>query len=83
MYDEDLNANYSGVIETDMPASGRPDRCFIAFTVETVGEAPLIDPGSPPPLPDLEVWNLSEEPSSGNLAVQVRNVGQATWLKTT
>jgi hypothetical protein len=56
-----------------------PDSCIVNFSLNTVGEAPVVEPGAPPPLPDLFVQKLSVDPTSGQLRIHIRNGGQATW----
>ncbi|MBA4384090.1 MAG: hypothetical protein C0410_05085 [Anaerolinea sp.] len=75
----ELAADLSGEISTDLPVGSMPDWCKVTFHLSPVGETPVVDPGAPPPLPDIIVENLSVDPSSGKLRIHVRNAGMATW----
>jgi len=74
-----LAGTYSGTIDTNSPMDRWPDSCIVNFSLNTVGETPVVEPGAPPPLPDLFVQKLSVEPTSGQLRIHIRNGGQATW----
>ncbi len=74
-----LASAFEGEITTDLPVGSMPDWCKVTFNLSPVGETPVVDPGAPPPLPDIVVENLSVDPSSGKLRIHVRNVGMATW----
>ncbi len=78
-YDDDLARRLTGEIETDLPVDALPDRCRVSYTIDPVGETPVVEPGSPPPLPDLVVQDLSVEPTHGQLRIHVVNAGQAAW----
>jgi len=79
IYESQLTGDREGTIDTDDPSAGRPDRCRVTFTTTPLGAGAMVPPGSPPPLPDLVVDDLTVDRSSGNLAVHVRNRGQASW----
>ena len=70
-------------IDTDRPAGSSPDWCVVNYSLAPVSGTAVVDPGAPPPLPDLIVENLSIDPGSGKLRIHVRNVGQATWTNKT
>lgn len=77
--DEDLANVIVGEVETDYPMENRPDGCRVTYTVSPIGGSPVVDPGAPPPVPDLIVENLSVDRSSGRVRLHIRNVGLATW----
>lgn len=81
--DDMLASNIHDEIETDRPAGSLPDWCVVDYSITPVSGAPVVDPGAPPPLPDLRVENLSVDPASGRVRIHVRNVGQATWTNKT
>ena len=81
--DDMLASTIHDEIETDRPAGSLPDWCIVDYSVSPVSGAAVVDPGAPPPLPDLRVENLSVDPSSGRVRIHVRNVGQATWTNKT
>ncbi len=74
-----LASNFESEIDTELPVGSLPDWCRVTYNLSQVGEAPVVDPGAPPPLPDIVVENLSVDPSSGKLRIHIRNVGMATW----
>ncbi|MEA3326145.1 MAG: LysM peptidoglycan-binding domain-containing protein [Chloroflexota bacterium] len=77
--EERLAGSFSGAIDTDYPVGRLPDWCIVNFSIQPVEEAPVVEPGAPPPLPDLVVQKLTVDPSSKRVRIHVRNVGQATW----
>lgn len=79
--EDELAGEIHETIETDLPAGSLPDWCQVSFTISPVGETPVVDPGSPPPLPDIVIENLTVDASSGNMRIHVRNVGQASWVQ--
>jgi len=81
--DDTLASEIHDEIETDRPAGSLPDWCVVDYSITPVRDAPVVDPGAPPPLPDIIVENLSVDPSSGRTRIHVRNVGQATWTNQT
>jgi LysM repeat protein len=83
LYEHLLAGTYHGRIETDYPVGSYPDWCVVNYTIQPVGTTPVVDPGAPPPLPDLEVVQISADPASGRPRIHVRNVGQSTWTDQT
>jgi LysM repeat protein len=79
LYESRLATRYSGTIGTDRPIDALPDRCRVSYTVQPVGEVPVVAPGEPPPLPDLRVENMTVDESTNRPRIHVRNVGGATW----
>jgi hypothetical protein len=77
----DLAGTVHETVETILPAESFPDWCVVSFTVSPLGEAPVVDPGAPPPLPDLMIESLTGEDVTGNLAIHVSNVGAAAWVE--
>jgi hypothetical protein len=78
--EERLAGNYSGTIVTSSPAGSLPDMCWVTYSIAPVDDAPVVEAGAPPPLPDLSVENLSTGPT-GQLRIHVRNIGQASWVE--
>lgn len=79
LYESRLATRYSGTIETDLPVDALPDRCRVSYSVQPVGEVPVVAPGEPPPLPDLRVEKMTVNESTRRPLIHVRNVGGATW----
>ncbi|MBN1180353.1 MAG: hypothetical protein JXD18_14165 [Anaerolineae bacterium] len=77
--DSRVATRYSGSIETDLPVDAMPDRCVVRYSVQPVGDVPVVAPGEAPPLPDLRIENMTVDASSGRTRLHVRNVGRATW----
>ena len=65
------------VHESRMMSDNR--RCEVTYRVEPTGDTPIGVPGGYTPAPFLWVENLSVDEASGNLLVEVRNQGTATW----
>ncbi len=74
---------YSGAIETEDPIGALPDACVVNYTIQPLGESPVVEPGAPPPLPNLVVQQISLDPASGRPQIQVRNLGTAAWVDQT
>jgi len=74
---------YSGAIETDDPIGALPDWCVVNYTIQPFGETPVVEPGAPPPLPDLVVQQISLDPIGGRPQIHIRNVGLAAWVDQT
>ena len=79
LYESTLATRYSGTIGTDRPIDALSDRCRVSYSVQPVGEVPVVAPGEPPPLPDLRVEDMTVNESTGRPRIHVRNVGGATW----
>jgi len=79
--EDDLAGAYEGTIETHHPVGYYPDWCIVSFSLSPVGETPVVDPGSPPPLPDLKIESLTENSENGPLEITIRNVGMAAWTE--
>ena len=77
--EDELAGHTAGTVESDAPVGRLPDWCILSYSISPVGSTPVVDPGAPPPLPDLEIEYFREETGTGNLAIHVRNVGQASW----
>lgn len=65
------------VHESRMMSDNR--RCEVTYRVEPTGDTPIGVPGGYTPAPFLWVEKLSVDEDSGNLLVEVRNQGTATW----
>lgn len=83
LYEHLLAGTYHGTIQTDYPVGSLPNWCVVNYTLQPVGETPVVDPGAPPPLPNLEVAQISLDPASGQPRIHVRNVGLSTWANQT
>jgi hypothetical protein len=70
---------YHGMIQTESPVGFFPDWCIVNYTIHPVGETPVVEPGAPPPLPNLVVEEISPDLGSGRPRIHIRNTGLATW----
>ena len=77
--EENLAGNYQGTIVTSSPAGSLPEWCWVTYRIAPLSDAPVVEAGAPPPLPDLAVENLSIGPT-GQLRIHIRNIGQASWV---
>ncbi len=74
---------YHGTIQTDSPVGSMPTACVVNYTIQPFGSTPVVEPGAPPPLPDLEVAQISLDTASGHPRIHIRNVGLSTWTSQT
>ena len=74
---------YSGAIQTEDPIGALPDWCVVNYSIQHLGETPVVEPGAPPPLPNLVVQEISLDPIGRRPRIHIRNVGLASWVEQT
>jgi len=75
-----LAGSYSGSIETDMPLGRLPDWCIVNYTIQSIGDTPVVEPGAEPPLPNLVVQQITTDQASGRPKIHIRNTGLSSWV---
>lgn len=76
-----LAGSYSGTIETERPIGSLPDWCVINYTIQSLGDTPVVEPGAEPPLPDLRVQKITRDHASGRPKIHIRNLGLSSWVE--
>jgi len=65
--------------ESTIPSDGGPAGCSVDYAIHLVEGSPIGLGGDVIPLPQLELNDLSIEPTSGQLQIHIRNIGMAEW----
>jgi len=83
--DDDVCGDFWYVFDSDLDRAQSTSmrsndlHCRLRYTVEPLGDTPVVEPGALPPLPLLAVTNLTVDEATGDLMIHIRNNGAAGW----